>query len=144
MPLPHLVGLPLALLLLSGCSVGDPSTIETTAPSPSTATTTPVNPSTAPTPVSTLPAGVDQLIRVTVRRGDVVGGAQRVRVNKGSVVRLVVTSDVADDVHLHTYDKKVVVAAGGTATLTFTASIPGIIKVELEHAELTLVRFQIQ
>ena len=34
-----------------------------------------------------------------------------------------VTSSVADEVHLHGYDK-VDVRANGTATLTFTATIP--------------------
>lgn len=36
------------------------------------------------------------------------------------------TSAVADEVHLHGHDEKVDVPANGTATLTFTATIPGI------------------
>lgn len=139
MPVLRLAALALAAVLLSGCSDGDPSTIETPSPRP---TATQGSPSAAPT--STLPAGVDHLVRVTVRAGQVVGGAQRVRIPTGDVVRLVVASDVADEVHLHTYDQKVEVAAGGSATLTFTASIPGVITAELEGAQLTLVRFQVQ
>lgn len=140
MPLPRLVALVAAAAVLSACGDGDPSTIETPSPTgtPSASATL------SPAPSSTLPPGVDQLVSVTVRGGEVVGGAQRVRVRTGDVVRLVVTSDVADEVHLHTYDKKVDVAAGGTAALTFTASIPGVIAAELESAHLTLVRFQVR
>jgi hypothetical protein len=128
--------------LLAGCAGSDPSTIETPEP---TATSTPATSAPAGAqPTSTLPAGVDQVVRVVVRGGRVVGDAQRVRVRLGSVVRLLVTSDVADEVHLHTYDETVDVAAGATATLTFTASIPGVIEVELEGAGLTLARLQIQ
>lgn len=140
MPVPRLVVFLLAASLLSGCAEGDPETVQT--PSP---TATPrSNQAASPRPTSTLPPGVDHLVRVTVRDGQVVGGAQRVRIPTGDVVRLVVTSDVADEVHLHTYDKKVDVAAGGTATLTFTASIPGVITAELEGTHLTLVRLQVQ
>lgn len=146
MPLLRVAGLLLAAAVLSACGESDPSTIETPSPSASPTASASASPSVVPTasPTSTLPAGVDQLVRVTVRADTVVGGAQRITVKTGDVVRLVVTSDVADEVHLHTYDKTVDVTAGGTATLTFTASIPGVIEAELEDAGLTLVRFQIQ
>jgi hypothetical protein len=127
--------------LLTGCGDADPPGA---APSPTgTASSTP-GPTPSPTSTSTLPPGVDQLVSVVVRDGEVVGGAHRVRVHRGSVVRLVVSSDVADEVHLHTYDKKAHVDAGGRAVLTFTASIPGVITAELESRHLTLVRFQVQ
>ena len=45
---------------------------------------------------------------------------------------LVVTSDVADEVHLHGYDISRDVAAGGTARIAFRATIPGRFEVELE------------
>lgn len=137
----RLAGVVLMVGVLTACADGDPSTIETPEPTPTQASpTSPASTSAAPT--STLPPGVDHLVRVSVRDGKVAGGAQRVKVGRGDVVRLVVTSDVADEVHLHGYDKTVDVAAGGTATLTFTAAIPGTVEVELEDAGLTLVRFQ--
>ena len=143
MPALRPLGLVLALALLSACGDDDPTFATPTATAPATVSSTPT--ATAPaSPTSTLPPGVDQLVSVTVRDGKVVGGAKRVRVKKGDVVRLVVSSDVADEVHLHTYDKMVDVAAGGRAVLTFTASIPGVIEAELESRHLTLVRFQVQ
>jgi major membrane immunogen (membrane-anchored lipoprotein) len=129
-----LLALGLTAVLLTACAESDPSTV-----SLPTAT-----PTASPSPVSTLPSGVDQLVEVTVRNGQVVGGAERVKVKLKSVVRLVVTSDVADEIHLHGYDETADITAGGTATLTFTASIPGVFEVELESAELVLARFQVQ
>jgi len=140
-----IASLPLVLVLTSACGDSDPSTVETPEPTgTAAATVAPSASAPAASPSSTLPAGVDQLVGVTVADGQVVGGARRVQVKKGSVVRLLVRSDIADEVHLHTYDKSVDVAAGGTATLTFTATIGGVIEVELEEAGLTLVRLQIQ
>jgi hypothetical protein len=83
-------------------------------------------------------------VRVTIRQGKVSGVARLVEVRKGSVVRLLVTSDVTDEVHLHTYDKSVDVAAGSTATLTFRASIAGTFEAELEKRGLRLTRFRVR
>ena len=59
-------------------------------------------------------------------------GPERLEVDKGAMVTLVVTSDVAEEVHVHGYDIFADVAAGDTAALTFEASIQGIFEVELE------------
>jgi heme/copper-type cytochrome/quinol oxidase subunit 2 len=59
-------------------------------------------------------------------------------------VSIRVTSDVADEVHLHGYDKKVDVAPGAPATLTFTADIPGIFEVELESRSIKLIDLVVQ
>jgi hypothetical protein len=47
-------------------------------------------------------------------------------------VRLRVVSDVADEIHLHGYDLKKDVPAGGSVTFSFTADIEGVFEVELE------------
>jgi hypothetical protein len=67
-----------------------------------------------------------------------------VPVKKGSTVTLQVTSDVADEVHLHGYDKHVDVEKGGTARLTFTANLTGVFEVELESRGLRLAQLQVQ
>ncbi len=59
-------------------------------------------------------------------------GIVRKTVQKGDRVVLVVTSDVADHVHLHGYDIMRDVAAGGTARIRFRATVPGRFEVELE------------
>jgi heme/copper-type cytochrome/quinol oxidase subunit 2 len=81
-------------------------------------------------------------IRVT---GDQVETAERrVKVPLGSEVRLEVTADRADEVHLHGYDRKVDIEPGKPAVLEFTADVPGVFEVELEEAGLKLVELQVQ
>jgi len=73
------------------------------------------------------------VVRVTVVDGAPKGGIVRATVDQGDRVRLVVTSDVADEIHLHGYDVSRDVAAGGIVTLAFRASIPGRFEAELEE-----------
>ena len=81
-------------------------------------------------------------IRVT---GDQVETAERrVKVPLGSEVRLEVTADRADEVHLHGYDRKVDIEPGTPAVLEFLADTPGVFDVELEEAALKLVELQVE
>lgn len=77
-------------------------------------------------------------VDVEVRGGEVVGGVQRVEVDTGERVLLVVTSDVADQVHVHGVDVTREVEAGGTVDVDFTADIPGVFEIELEERRLQL------
>ena len=119
----------------SGSTGGTPTTTPpatTTGPAP-TATTT----SAAATPVG-------KSFEVVVAAGKVVSGpGRRVRVNRGELVRIQVTSDVADEVHVHTYDKKAAVAPGAPAVLEFAATIPGVVEVELEKDHLLLFQLHV-
>jgi hypothetical protein len=126
--------------LLAGCGgvVFDaPTTTET-----QTETTPPPPPPPQPPPPPP-PAPTPAVVRVTVEDGLPVGGIVRETVDKGDRVVLVVTSDVADEVHVHGYDLSRDVAAGGRARIAFRATIPGRFEVELEErhvpiAELTV------
>ena len=81
-------------------------------------------------------------IRVT---GDQVETAERrVKVPLGSEVRLEVTADRADEVHLHGYDRKVDIEPGTPVVLEFQADTPGVFEVELEEAALKLVELQVE
>ncbi|MGH3611141.1 MAG: hypothetical protein ACRDRK_00670 [Pseudonocardia sp.] len=72
------------------------------------------------------------------------GGAPvRVAVPVGSTVELVVRSDVADEVHLHGYDRSSFVTAGASTTLRFVADIAGVFEVELEQRGDRLVRLEV-
>jgi hypothetical protein len=83
------------------------------------------------------------VVRVTVTGGVPADGIVRETVSEGDRVVLVVTSDVADEIHLHGYDLSRDVPAGGEARVAFQATIPGRFEVELEQrgvqiAELTV------
>ena len=52
--------------------------------------------------------------------------------------------DVADEIHLHCYDISGDVAAGGTVTLAFRATIPGRCEVELENRGIQIADITIE
>jgi heme/copper-type cytochrome/quinol oxidase subunit 2 len=62
----------------------------------------------------------------------------------GTPVTLVVTSDVADEVHLHGYDIEKELAPGKPTTLQFTASLTGVFEVELHKANVVLLHLQVE
>jgi hypothetical protein len=63
----------------------------------------------------------------------------------GSHVHLVVTSDVAEEVHNH-YDneEKEIPDGGGTVTFDFVVQQPGVYEVELHHSNKLLLQLQVQ
>lgn len=132
-------GLATATLWITACGTTTPTNPASSSAAPTTSTGTAASTSAAsgPTPTTT------QTIRISYANGTVTGKTGRVHVALGSTVALVVTSTVADEVHLHGYDKKVDVPANGTATLTFTATIPGVFEVELEKLSKTLVMLEV-
>jgi len=82
-------------------------------------------------------------LALTVAKGKVTGHTGRVKVPLGSRVRITVTSDVADEIHVHLYDLKQELSANQPGSIEFTADKPGVIEVELEKAKLPLTRLAI-
>jgi hypothetical protein len=97
--------------------------------------------SSSPTAAPTTPAG--QRIVVAVTGGQVTGDTGRVLVALDEHVTLVVTSDVADELHLHGYDLRTALTAGTPAELSFQATIPGVFEVELHDAGTVLLTLQV-
>jgi copper(I)-binding protein len=115
-------------LLLASCGGDDDESAGTTT---TAATTTSTSETTTTTETTEPPAG-PTVVRIVVVDGAPKGGIVRETVEKGDKVVLVVTSDVADEIHLHGYDISRDVAAGGTVRLPFKATIPGRFEAELE------------
>lgn len=82
-------------------------------------------------------------VEITYAGGAVRDGVGDWAVPLGSAVELVVGSDVADEVHVHGYDRRAYVTAGATATLRFVADVPGVVDVELEGAGVPLARLTV-
>ena len=127
----------LAATALAGCGSDDSSSAS------STDSTTDETTTTAETETTTTEAAKPTVVSIVIVKGVPKDGIVRESVDKGDRVVLVVKSDVADEIHLHGYDIMRDVAAGGTARLPFTASLPGRFEVELEDhgvqiAELTV------
>lgn len=70
---------------------------------------------------------------VKVRGGKPVGGIQKLNYRKGDQIRFRVSSNVADEIHVHGYDFHKDVPAGGSATFSFPAKIEGVFVVEQEN-----------
>jgi hypothetical protein len=88
-------------------------------------------------------AETGQRIEVRVTGGQVTGDTGRVPVPVGDQVTLVLTSDVADEVHVHGYDLTADLAPGTPAELAFAATVPGVFEVELHDAGTVLVSLQV-
>jgi hypothetical protein len=69
---------------------------------------------------------------IVIRDGEPVGGIKQLEYSAGDEIRFEVTSDVADEVHVHGYDLMQDVPAGGTVSFDFPAEIEGIFEAELE------------
>ena len=83
-------------------------------------------------------------VTIQVRDAKPVGGVQDVIVAKGGTIDLTVDSDTADEIHLHGYDRRADVPAGGTARLRVPATIEGRFEVELEAKGEQLAEVTVQ
>jgi len=83
-------------------------------------------------------------VTIAVRGGRVIGGIRRVTLPKGARVELFVTTDVADEVHLHGYDRSRDVAPGAPARLLFRATTSGRFEVELEQRQLQIAEITVR
>jgi hypothetical protein len=84
------------------------------------------------------------VVRVDVVNGSPKGGIVRETVDKGNRVVLVVSSDTADEIHVHGYDISRDVAAGGIARIAFRATVPGRFEVELENRGVQIADLTVQ
>ena len=119
------------LLALAACGSGDSPTIDVPESAPATT-------------ASGGAAAAGTVLAVTVRGGSVVEGASRQRATLNQPVTIRVTSDVADEVHVHGYDKKFDVAPGRTGEVTFVANIPGVFEVEFERSHRLLFTLEVR
>jgi FtsP/CotA-like multicopper oxidase with cupredoxin domain len=73
--------------------------------------------------------------RIRIEGGTVVGGPKDIEVTNGDVVRIVVSSDAPDDLHLHGYDIERSAAPGKPARFVFRADAEGAFELESHVAE---------
>lgn len=133
-------------LLLTACAGAEqePASSGTDAAATAAAPAAPL-PSSAVVTVSPTPAADDaQVVSLTVAGGKVTGDTGRVPVEQGERVRVVVTSDVVDEIHVHGYDLHQDTAAGQAVELEFVADRPGVFEVELEESRVLLTRLQVR
>ncbi|MGI8334588.1 hypothetical protein ACRYCC_31945 [Actinomadura scrupuli] len=83
------------------------------------------------------------VVTVNIVRGRVETRHRRVKVARGRTVRIVVTSDVAAEFHLHGYDRTLRLKPGAPGTLEFTAGLPGTFEAELHGSGIRLFELQV-
>ena len=118
----------------------------TTAVTAPATTTTEAPPATteAPPATTTEAATAPVQVDVVVVGGESQGGIVRESVDLDSAVVLTVTSDVADEVHVHGYDLMADVAPGAPATIRFTADAPGRFEIELENTGVQIAELEVR
>ncbi|MGD1284017.1 hypothetical protein ACKUUI_25600 [Mycobacterium seoulense] len=88
-------------------------------------------------------AGPD--INVTIANGQVTPTNASLQARVKQQITLRVTSDAADELHVHsTPDHKFPVAAAPNQTFQFAVDVPGTVEVELHHLDRTIATIQIQ
>lgn len=109
------------------------------------ATTTATAPSTT-TRLTTVPAEPEPAsATIEVRGAKPVGGVKTITLRKGDRATIVVTSpDTTAEVHLHGYDIKRDLKAGGRVRFSFTANAEGIFEMELEASATQIAKLEVR
>lgn len=142
-----MIGLALASV---ACGEGGESISTSTLAPPVTTTTTPATTtSTPPAPTTTIQVTTttappeQEGSEIVIEGGEVVGGVETIGVDLGSMVHIVVVSDVAEHVHVHGYDLFFDVAPETPAEITFIADVPGVFEVELEGSHTLIAELEV-
>lgn len=88
-------------------------------------------------------AGVSGVPTIVVRGGEPVGGVQTLEFDAGEEIRFRVSSDEAEEIHVHGYDIAKEVPAGGTIEFDFPAELEGIYEAELEELGVQIAELRI-
>jgi FtsP/CotA-like multicopper oxidase with cupredoxin domain len=86
-------------------------------------------------PTETEPPARPEATRIQIRGGTVVGGAKTIEVSKGDTVRIVVSADAPDELHVHGYDITRSAGPGQPARFRFKANAEGAFEIESHTAE---------
>jgi hypothetical protein len=123
-------------------AAGSVVTTTTQAGSGSGGATTTSEPATTTTTAATT-AAEPREVALSYAGGVVTGGSSRVEVAAGEAVRLVVTSDVAEEVHVHGYDLEVALAPGQPTAIDLVGDLPGVWEVELHGSGDVLCELEV-
>lgn len=85
----------------------------------------------------------DVIALASFEAGAVTTEASRVKARIGDTVEIIVTSDVAEEVHLHGYDIVADLEPGSATTMRFVADIPGIFEVEMENSGALIFELEV-
>lgn len=87
---------------------------------------------------TTIPKHQEKVFVLTVKNGVLVSGEKALSVTQGDMVTIKITSDEAEEFHLHGYDESIELEKNKEAKLSFTADKTGRFPYELEYAKIDL------
>ena len=94
--------------------------------------------------VTTVPKPPDVVTIWIAVASDAAPEVRHYSVEQGRKVEIVVTSELADEVHVHGYDLMADVAPGAPVTIAFTATAPGLFEIELEGHHLPIAELEVR
>ncbi len=121
-------------LLLAGCTSGPPAptgSVGSPAASPAA--------SSADTPLPRLSMTM-QVIEISLKDGKVSPNGDRLALAEDTILRLKITSDRDDEVHVHGYDVEIPVKAGVGVTKDITLEQVGRFEIESHNPPLTILQ----
>lgn len=83
-------------------------------------------------------------IEITFTEGSVTPNGERVEVESGQPVELVVQADEPGELHVHSTPEEELSYGAGTTTLELTIDQPGVVEVESHHLEQTVVQLEVR
>lgn len=82
-------------------------------------------------------------VSIVVENGQPRGGPSEITVTKGEEIRIDVSSDIEEQLHLHGYDVAKPIAAGGKAEFRVPATLEGVFELELENSAVPLAEISV-
>jgi len=92
-------------------------------------------------PVATPPTS--ESIEITFSGDSVTPNGERVEVERGQEVELVVKSDEPGELHVHSTPEQELEYGAGTTNLTLTIDEPGVVDVEAHDLEVVVVQLEV-
>jgi plastocyanin len=88
--------------------------------------------------------GATVVVTLTERDGSISASSDLVKAAVGQRIRFVVTSDAADEIHVHSVpDHEFEVQPGRRQTFTFAVATPGTVEVESHGLDVTILKLEI-
>ena len=81
---------------------------------------------------------------LVIKEKKVISGPTTIKINQGDEVTIKITSDEAEEFHVHAYDNSVELEPNKQATLTFTANLSGRFPFELENSKTEIGALEVQ
>jgi hypothetical protein len=126
-----------AALLLAGCAAAPAAPNASTGSAVPTIASPSASPSGTPAPMAS--ANV-QVVEISLKGGKATPNGDRLAVSEGTILRLEITSDHDDEVHVHGYDIEIPVKSGATVTKDITLDQVGRFEIESHEPALTIVQ----